>query len=73
MEVSVGNISKIMVIDDIDHKLILGCPFFYDAQLIYDEEGYQCAKFANEDRSKIRMTRVCRPQGREWREARFHG
>jgi aspartyl protease len=75
VDISIGGISNtqvIMVIDDIDHKLILGCPFFHDAQLtfVYDEDGYQCAKFANEDRTKIGTTRVCRPQGKEWRDAR---
>jgi Aspartyl protease len=45
IDVSIGNISNtqmVIVIDDIDHKLILGCPFFYDAQLtfVYNEEGY---------------------------------
>jgi gag-polyprotein putative aspartyl protease len=78
IDVSIGNISNtqtVMVINDIDHKLILGCPFFHDAQLtfVYDEEGYQCAKFVNEDRTKTGITRVCRPQGREWREARIRG
>jgi hypothetical protein len=78
VEVSVGGISNtqtIMVIDEIDHKLILGCLFFHDAQLtfVYDDEGYQCAKFTNEDRTKIATTRVCRPQSREWREARVQG
>ena len=34
VEVSIGginNVQTIMVIEDIDHKLILGCPFFHDA------------------------------------------
>ena len=78
IEVSIRNISNtqtIIVIDNIDHKLILGCPFFHDSQLtfVYDEEGYQCAKFTSEDRTKIGITRVCKPQSREWREARIQG
>ena len=65
VEVSIGsinNVQTIMVIEDIDHKLILGCPFFHDAQLtfVYNDEGYQCARFMNEDGSKIGVTRVCR-------------
>jgi hypothetical protein len=60
-----------MVVDSIDHKLILGCPFFYDAQLtfLYDEDDYQNARFLNEDQTKEGETRVCRPQGRQDREA----
>ena len=76
VEVSIGginNVQTIIVIEDIDYKLILGCPFFHNAQLTfaYDEEGYQCARFINEDGSKIRVTRVCRLQGKAWREARL--
>ena len=75
IDVSIGgitNVQTIMVIEDIDHKLILGCPFFHDAQLtfMYDDEGYQCAKFTNEDRTKVGVTRICCLQGRAWREAR---
>ena len=61
-----------MVIDNIEHKLILGQPFFYNAQVtfVYNNEGYQCAKFMNEERSKTGITRVCRPEGKAWRKAR---
>jgi hypothetical protein len=37
---------------------------------VYDDEGYQCAKFMNEERSKTGITRVCRPEGKAWRKAR---
>ena len=69
---SITNVQTVMVIEDINHKLILGCPFFHDAQLMftYDDEGYQCARFVNEDRTKVGVTRVCSPQGKAWREAR---
>ena len=52
------NVQTIMVINDINHKLILGQPFFHDSLMtfVYDEEGYQCAKFTNEDRTKVRIT-----------------
>jgi len=75
INVSIGglmNVQTIMVINDIDHKLILGCPFFHDSQLtfVYDEDGYQCAKFMNEDKTKVRITCICRPQSKEWREVR---
>ena len=75
VDVTIGgltNVQTIMVIDDIEHKLILGQPFFHDAQLTfeYDEEGYQCAKFMNEERTKTGITRVCPPQGKAWRKAR---
>src|SRR5438045_1152977 len=75
IDVSIGgitNVQTIMVIEDIDHKLILGCPFLHDDQLtfMYDDEGYQCAKFTNEDRTKVGVTCICRPQGKAWREAR---
>ena len=75
VNISIGgitNVQTVMVIEDIDHKLILGCPFFHDAQLTftYDDEGYQCARFVNEDRTKVGVTRVCSPQGKAWREAR---
>jgi hypothetical protein len=75
VEVSIGNIKNIqtiMVVDSIDHKLILRCPFFHDAQLtfLYDEDGYQNAQFLNEDQTKEGETRVCRPQSRLDREAR---
>jgi hypothetical protein len=54
VEVSIGNIKNIqtiMVVDSIDHKLILRCPFFHDTQLtfLYDEDGYQNARFLNKD------------------------
>ena len=69
---NIKNVQTIMVVDSIDHKLILGCPFFHDVQLtfLYDEDGYQNARFLNEDRTKEGETRVCRPQGRQDREAR---
>src|SRR5204863_8103591 len=61
VDVSIGgltNVQMIMVINEIDHKLILGHPFFFNAQLtfVYDEVGYQCAKFMNEDRTKVGIT-----------------
>ena len=66
------NVQTIMVIDDIEHKLILGQPFFHDAQVtfVYDDEGYQCAKFINEERSKTGITQVCQPEGKAQRKAR---
>jgi predicted aspartyl protease len=75
VEVSIGNIKNvqtIMVVDSINHKLILGCPFFHDAQLtfLYDKDGYQNARFLTEDQTKEGEMRVCRPQSRQDREAR---
>jgi predicted aspartyl protease len=74
VEFSIGNIKNIqtiMVVDSIDHKLILGCLFFHNVQLtfLYDKDGYQNARFLNEDRTKEGETRVCRPQSRLDREA----
>ena len=76
IEINIGNIANtqmVLVVDNIDHQLILGCPFFHDAKLTfeYDEDGYQCARFWNESRSKVGTTRVCNPQGKSWREARI--
>ena len=76
IEVSIGGIESIqtiMVIKDIDYKLILGYSFFYNIQLmfLYNNEKYQCARFINKDRSKIGVTCVCYLQGKAQREARI--
>jgi gag-polyprotein putative aspartyl protease len=77
VEVNIGgivNLQTILVIPNLaHHKLILGQPFVHDAQVCpyFDEEGYQCIKFRNEDRSKVGTTRVSKPQGKAVRNARM--
>ena len=76
VEVNIGgivNLQTILVIPNLaHHKLILGQPFVHDAQVCpyFDEEGYQCIKFCNKDRSKVGITRVSKPQGKAVRHAR---
>jgi hypothetical protein len=45
IEINIGNIANtqmVLVVDNIDHQMILGCPFFYDTKLTfeYDKDGY---------------------------------
>jgi len=53
------NLQTILVIPNLaHHKLILGQPFIHDAQVCpyFDEDGYQCIRFYNEDCLKVGMT-----------------
>src|SRR5438045_7624605 len=75
VEVNIGglvNLQTILVVPFItQHKLILGQPFVHDAQVCpyFDDKGYQCIKFYNEDHSKVGITRVSKPQGKAVRNA----
>jgi hypothetical protein len=59
----------LLVLNNSEHTLILGAPFFHDAQVTfeYDEDGYQYARILSEDREKIAIVRVCIPQGKQSR------
>ena len=60
------------MINDINYKLILEQPFFHDSLItfVYNKKGYQCAKFTNEDKTKVGITRVYQLESKLWRKAR---
>jgi hypothetical protein len=74
VEIDIGgviNYQTLLVLNNSEHTLILGSPFFHDAQVTfeYDEDGYQYAKILSEDREKVATVRVCVPQGKANRES----
>jgi hypothetical protein len=75
VEIDIGgviNYQTLLVLNESEHTLILGAPFFHDAQVTfeYDEAGNQYAKVLGEDREKVATVRVCVPQSKGDRERR---
>jgi hypothetical protein len=73
VEIDIGgvvNYQTLLVLNNSEHTLILGAPFFHDAQVTfeYDDDGFQYAKIFSEDRGKVATVRVCVPQGKRSRE-----
>jgi hypothetical protein len=64
IEIDIGgvvNYQTLLVLNNSEHTLILGAPFFHDAQVtfVYDDDGYQYARILSEDREKVATIRVC--------------
>jgi hypothetical protein len=62
----------LLVLNKSKHTLILGAPFFHDAQVTfeYDDAGNQYARMLSEDHEKVATVWVCTPQGKKERESR---
>jgi hypothetical protein len=74
VEIDIGgvvNYQTLLVLNNSEHTLILGAPFFHDAQVtfVYDDDGYQYARILSEDREKVATIRVCIPQDKTSRES----
>jgi hypothetical protein len=74
VEIDIGgvvNYQTLLVLNNSEHTLILGAPFFHDAQVtfVYDDNGYQYARILSEDREKVATIRVCIPQDKTSRES----
>jgi hypothetical protein len=74
IEIDIGgvvNYQTLLVLNNSEHTLILGAPFFHDAQVtfVYDDDGYQYARILSEDREKVATVRVCIPQDKTSRES----
>ena len=76
VEIDIGGVvnhQTLLVLNKSEHTLILGAPFFHDAQVTfeYDDAGYQYARMLSEDRERVATVRVCAPQSRTDREKRI--
>jgi len=76
VEIDIGGVvnhQTLLVLNKSEHTLILGAPFFHDAQVTfeYDDSGNQYAKLLSEDREKVATVRVCAPQSKQDRERRM--
>ena len=75
VEIDIGGVvnhQTLLVLNKSEHTLILGAPFFHDAQVTfeYDDAGNQYARLLSEDHEKVATVRVCAPQSRKDRESR---
>jgi hypothetical protein len=72
VEIDIGGVvnhQTLLVLNNSKHTLILGAPFFHDAQVTFDynDDGYQYARILSEDREKVATVQVCIPQGKSSR------
>jgi hypothetical protein len=75
VEIDIGGVvnhQTLLVLNKSEHTLILGAPFFHDAQVTfeYNDSGNQYARILSEDHEKIATVRVCAPQSRKDRESK---
>jgi hypothetical protein len=76
VEIDIGGVvnhQTLFVLNKSEHTLILGAPFFHDAQVTfeYDDSGNQYAKLLSEDQEKVATVQVCVPQSRQDWEKRM--